>query len=335
MPDFPKSDKFSLSERAYVCQWLVQSDSYSDGPLVAQSCSGLPVAFSTYNFGGTEVDPYARLREWDAYRKEPNSLVWVVWARWSTPPLKEGERRGAGDGSHQDNPNSYTDPTQELPIAKTTMIEREKLMTRVFNLQTNLFNPPMNSACEPFNPPPSYKTYDLQLEITRNEVVSGIHPSLGIQYSSATNSDVFWGMAAGTWICKGIAAENQWRQIQGGTEFPYMRVTYTFQARAEGWTIYVLDAGDYYCKNGGAAGQGSTAYSGLEKASGKGPPSSCPACTPKTPFIDQNGHPIKGMLDGSGGRLPDGGTPVWMELVPYTSLPYAALSLPNTYGACG
>lgn len=303
MPGFPKSDKFSLTQRAYVCQWLVQSDTYNDGPIVAQSCSGLPVAFSTYNFGGSEVDAYARLREWDAWRQEENSLTWIVWARWSTPEPKGGERRGAGDGTHQDSPGAYTNPTLELPVAKTTMVERDKLLTRVFNLETGLFNPPMNSACEPYNPPPSYKAYDLQLTISRNEVVSGIHPGLGVQYSGALNADFFWGLPPGTWICKGIVAENQWKQIQGGTEYPYMRVEYTFQARAEGWSIFLLDAGDFYCPGGGSGSGGAGSYSGYLSGSGKGPPSSCPGCTTKTPFMDQMQHPIKGMLNGGRGQV--------------------------------
>jgi hypothetical protein len=215
------------------------------------------------------------------------------------------------------------------------MVERDKLMTRVYNLQTNLFNPPMNSACEPFNPPPSYKAYDLQLTISRNEVVSGIHPGLGIKYAGATNADVWWGMPQNTWICKGISAENQVKQIQGGTQFPFMKVEYTFQARAEGWIIFLLDAGDYYCQAGGGSGGGTGGYSGYAgAATGKGPPSSCPGCVTKTPFIDQMGHPIKGMLDGAGGRLPDGGTPVWMELMPYNSYPYSALALPTGYSGC-
>lgn len=357
-PGFPKAE-FSLSERKYTVQWLVISDNYNDGPMVAQSASGLPAAYSTYSIG-TDADVYARIREWSAWRIEDNSLEWIVQAVYSTPPIKESERRGAGEGSHQDNNNAYQNPLNELPVAKTTMVERDRLITRVFNLQTGFYNPPMNSACEPFNPPPSYKTYDLQLTISRNEAVSSLHPALGVQFAGAVNADWFWGLSPGTWICKGIAAENQWRQVQGGTEYGYMRVEYTFQARPEGWDIFVLDAGDYFCPPlgsgsgcsgfasgfGGNSGPGSGLGSGsgptgydsyvVGKASGVSPPPGCPCCVGanKIGFIDQQGHPIKGMLDGMGGRLPDGGTPVWMQLRPYNWLPYAYLALPSGYSGC-
>lgn len=332
MPGYPKADKFSLTGRAYVCQWLVQSDTYEDGPFVVQACSGLPTAFSVYNIGN-DNDPYARLREWNAWRQEENSLTWICEARYSTPEPKGGENRGTGQGTHSDSGASPTNPLLELPVAKTSPIEREIPITRVFNLQTGQYNPPMSSSCQPFNPPAMRKTYDLQLTISRNEAVSANHPGLGIQYAGVTNADYFWNMPPGTWICKAINAENQVKQIQGGTEYAYMRVEYVFQARNEGWQLYLLDYSDYYCPGGAGSGANASGYSGYDSGSGKQNPSNC-NCPTKVAFLTQQGTPRKGLLNGAGDKLPEGADPVYMVLTPYNSLPYAYLGLPSGFSGC-
>ena len=375
---YPKA-KFSLSKRSYTVQWDVVSDSYADGPLTAQSASGLPVAFSVYSFGG-ETDLLARLREWDAYRLDDNSLDWIVEATYSTPEMKSGENRGTGQGTHTDTAGAESNPLLELPIVKTSIIEKEVPITRIYNLYTNTFTVPMNSACEVFNPPAMRKKIGLQLSITRNEALSANHPALGIQYSTAVNADSLWGMNPGIWMCRSINPQRETKQIQGGTTYAYFRVAYSFEAHSEGWDVWVLDAGNYYCEGGaGAIGgnplswnSGTTYVIGSEiswlgtiwqslsngnightpgddagafwldtgiplvQPSGSGygsgtPSPNCPTCTKKVGFIDDKGHPIKGLLDGHGNKLAQNLDPVYFQIRPYRWLSFGALSLPTSF----
>ena len=334
MPGYPKADKGSVTQRAYVVQWLVQATAYTDGPAtVIALLDGVhaPAPWTSYDFAGTEIDIYARMREWDAWRVSDNSLQWVLWARYSTAEPKAGENRGTGQGTHQD-PTSITDPTLEPAVAEFTEVERDKALTRIFNVNAGRFNPPMNSACYPFTGL-TYKTYDLQLTITRNEnVIPGLYPALCVQYVGATNSDYFWGMTPGTWICKSIKPQNQQKNIPG-TQLNFIRTQYVFQARSEGWLTYVLDAGPFYCPGGGGNSGQYSGYSGYESGSGELVPSTCPNCTNKVPFVDQHGHPITGLLN-NGDRLPSGQEPNWMVFQTYQSLPYAALNLPNDLSQC-
>jgi hypothetical protein len=336
-PGFPRAE-FSLTSRKYTVQWLVGVDSYDDGPLVAQSASGLPAAYSTYAIGD-ETDIYARLREWSSYRLEENSLTWVVEAVWTTPTEKGGENRGTGQGTHQDSSGDYTNPLNELPVLKTSIFEREVVIDRIYNIYTGNFNPPMNSACEVYNPPPMKKQVGLVISITRNEAVSTLHPALGVSYSTAVNADTFWGLPPGQVQCQSISAEQQTKQVQGGTQYVYLRVEYVFHAIGDGWDLFILDAGDWYCcNNGSGSGSQSGCYlpcgsgSGLAPSgSGYEPPLNCPWCTTKTAFIDDKGHPIKGLLNGQGGKLPPNCNPVYQQVRPYNWLPFSALNLPQSW----
>src|ERR1017187_9646136 len=279
-----------------------------------------------------------------------------------------GGPTGAGGGTHTDTAGDYTNPLLELPTVKMGSVEKETPISRVFNVSSGRYNAPMNSACEVFNPPAMRKLRHLTLTISRNEALSSPHPALGIQYSLAVNSDYWWGMTPGTWQCQSITAERQTKQIQGGTIFAYLKVEYQFQAHPDGWDVIILNAGNYFCSadaagsgsggsgsgpnccgSGGtpandvgsfgewcrdAAGQlyradcGSGSGSGYDTAGNL-----CPACTNKTAFQDQQGHPIKGLLNWNGGQLAQGADPLYMRLRPYQWLPFGPLGLPQAFTA--
>ena len=226
----------------------MQVNNYGDGPLVAQSASGLPPAYGSYAIG-TEFDTFARVRQWSAYRLEENSLTWVVEAVYSTPESKEGNpnsggNTGTGNGTYNDTAGSYADPTLELPQVKTWLIEREAVVSRVYNLATGLFNFPQATNCEIYDPPIMRKDALLGLSITRNEPVSTIHPALSVQYGNSINTDTFWGLGPAYWRCIGITAERQTKQIQGGTTYAFLKCTYEFHAHPDSWLFFALDAGN-------------------------------------------------------------------------------------------
>jgi hypothetical protein len=358
---YPKAD-FSLTGRKYTVQWIVQCDSYDDGPIVAQAASGLPVAYSSYNFGN-DVDTLALLRSWNVNRLEENSLEWVVEATYTTPERKDGAgpggNTGTGGGTHTDTPGSFDNPLLELPVVKTWSIERDLPVERIYNVNTGRFNPPMNSACEVFNPPAMRKDRYLAISISRNEVLSNVHPALGVAYSGAVNATIFWGLAAGLVQCQSVTAERQSKQLPNGTLFAYLKCEYVFHCRREGWDLLILNAGNYYCPTdqSGSGSSGSSGSgccpSGVESlnngewclgedgsyypgdcgsGSGTGGYSPCRTnCTIKRAFQDEQGHPIKGLLNWNGGRLAQDADPVYMRLRVYPWLNFNVLNLPQSF----
>ncbi len=343
---YPKAD-FSLSGRKYTVQWLVQCDSYDDGPLVAQSASGLPAAYSSYNLGN-DGDALALLRSWNVNRLEENSLEWIVEATYTTPETKDGGQTGTGQGTHTDTAGSFDNPLLELPTVKTWSIERDIPVERVYNINTGFFNPPMNSACQVYNPPATKKDRYLAISISRNEVLSNVHPALGVAYSGSVNSDTFWGLAPGLVQCQSVTAERQSKQLPNGTVFAYLKCEYVFHCRREGWDIVLLDYGDYYCKceaDGNGSGSGCSGAGGSSlcgdasggyypcsgSSSGSGPCRGCRDTTQKIAFQDMQGHPVKGLLNGRGGKLPESQDPVYMRYRVYNWLPFTPLSLPQAF----
>ncbi len=326
-PGYPHAE-FSLTGRKYTVQWLVATNDLNDGPQVVQGAAGLPAAFSTYAIGN-DVDIYARLREWKAWRLEDRSFQWIVEATYSTPEPKEGSREGntgTGAGTHQDTAGDYTNPLIELPVVKTFTIEREVPIQQIFDINSGAIRVPANSACQVFSPPAMKKERSLAISISRNEDINAPHPALGVTYSGAVNSDYFWGLAPGVVQCQSITAERQVKQVQGGIQFAYLKAEYLFHCNPNTWDLKILDAGDYYCQSGATnSGSGSGA-----SGSGSGV-NYCPNCTTKIGFIDDKGHPIKGLLNGNGGKLAQGANPVYLTLRPYTWLAFAPLNLPQSF----
>lgn len=322
--NFPTMD-FTLSGRKYKCEWLVEVDSYLDGPVVVQSAAGLPLVWDTYAIGN-DIDLFARLREFSVARLAPNSLFWVVSATYSTPEEKRGDTRGTGAGTNKD-PSEITNPIAEIPTAKFGIVAREVPITRIYNYNSGKFNAVMNSACQIFNPPPMRRDIYLSLEISRNEPVSTLHPGLGVQYASAVNSDVWWGFRPGQVQCQSIIPEQQTRQLVT-SQFVYLKVVYSFLMKYDGWQLQLLDAGDYCCETDDSNwcddGEGVFYYCG----SGSGP---CASCDTKIGFLTKQGAPRKGLLDGHGGALPLNADPVYLDIRPYNSLFFAPLNLPQSW----
>jgi hypothetical protein len=153
-----------------------------------------------------------------------------------------------------------------------------------------------------FDPPPTKDASRISLSITRNEAIATAHPSIDIKYSDAINSDVFWGSPPGTWKCMGISSRRETKQTSNGSLFPYIRVSYKFQAR-QTWMMQLLDAGTFYIN---ANGQ-------------------------KITCRTQDSQQCTLPLNGKGGLLTAGAAPVFLQLQPYNSLPFGALNLPQSF----
>jgi hypothetical protein len=161
----------------------------------------------------------------------------------------------------------------------------------------------LNSAEEPFDPPVEREDIRLTLKISRNEAFYDANVQL--DYFNTTNEDTWFGLFPGQAKCAGISAS---RKYEKG-EF-HWRVVYEFEllpaedATTAGvaWAKRLLDQGWY--KLG---------------ASGK-----------KEQIVDKYSKPLSAprLLDGAGGELAIGGTPVFRTFYLYESRAFNDLNLP-------
>lgn len=175
-------------------------------------------------------------------------------------------------------------------------------------LVNNALMPCSNSANQPYIPPPHKEDMRMGIKITRNEDILAPHPALALAYMGAVNSDNFWGALPGQARCSSITVQRLQKQLPDGSVYPYLRATYDIKFM-QTWNVNLLDSGDYWNKV----------------------ITNNPLTIQKIPFIDESGNPIKGLLDGSGNKLADGGTPVYKSYQVYPSLPFSLLNLPNSF----
>lgn len=280
MPNSPEAS-ISMGKRSYTRRFRVITNDRNDGPLIVLSAAGIPPLYTQYATPN-ESDPIALVRSYDPQRIGPAQLVWTVAVKYETPELKGGDKSGSGT----DTPGEQNNPQLELPTVKTSESEYEELVTQVYDPTTNNAAPPASSAGEVFDPPSKRQNFYESLEISRNEDLSAPHPALGNLYRNSVNSDTFWGLAPGTWRCVQISAERQVRQLQNGTFVAFLKVTYKFTARPNGWDDQLLDYGNYYFR---------------PVLDGAGDVTNWV----NTQFKTADGHTRTGLLDGNGGALPD------------------------------
>lgn len=151
-----------------------------------------------------------------------------------------------------------------------------------------------NSAGAPFDPPLEREETALGLTITRNQAafLAGTIRT----YIDTVNLGSWRGQQPRT--CRMVDIQAQ-QAIEGATFF--WRVTYKIEIAPAGktWVKEVLDQGTYYL------------------ASGK-----------KVSFIDDRGrHVGKGLLNGSGGKLPDGDAPVYLSAYLFDETDWSGLNL--------
>ena len=250
------------------------------------------------------------------------SVWWIVKVEWSTPtPEKDSKSKG----TQNEKPESILNPLLEIPEVETSTEKHQEVIFYIYDTTTNTIQPCKASNGQVFDPPPVKDASRLSLKITRNEILSDIHPNIDVQYTDTVNSDIFWGCPPGTWKIQMITTKRENKQLPGGTIFPYLKCSYKLEARTyqvkpgDNWDLLLLDSGSFF-------------YYQKTQASPK----------VKIPFIDDAGHPRIGPLDGKGGNLNneqrglypgtnDGGPPVFLPFRIYRRKSFGFLQLPQGF----
>lgn len=305
-PTSPEA-QFSKDKVSYTRTFVVITNDYDDGPQIVLTNASIPAINSSYAFGD-ETSATATVVSKDAKRREPNSLVWEVTVNYETP-------------DQEDNSN---DPTLEQPQVKVSFEKVDKPMEQGFTLAGGVLPPGqqigqmvalLNSAGDTFDPLPSRESYMMVISINRNEAAGGNPHLAAIGYIGQYAKDKIMGLDGGH--LRGVDIEKLFRTNKNlpGVIIPYFRVGYVIDFPEQ---IKLLDIGPHYL----AAGQSAT------------DPATVKA------FVDEQGHPRLGLLDGKGGALngtgratdPPKAPPVFLgPYRPTPPIPFAPLRLPQSF----
>lgn len=256
------------------------------------------------------VDGAARCIHVKPEQDKSNPYVWYITCQYSSDYTLE----------------DFDDPTYTLPevsweteerqvpvpgtlktkaVVSTTTDKAGKVKTTTTTV--NWVDLCRNSAGQIFDPPPMYDRADPVLVV--DIILTSFNPDVALTYNNSINSDPFLGGDPGQFRCKILAKRFQWRD-----QYRW-RITYRFAYRAEGWQPQILDSGPKY-----------------RPADGADP----------VPFIDQDGNPMIGLLDGHGKPLvwldetndaahanhEPTSAPVYLYFYPYLATPFAPLNIP-------
>jgi hypothetical protein len=264
-------------EREYTVLYEVQSDApTSDGPLTIASAASLPSPGVQYTFG-SESDPDAVCigAAGDIqYRDVSDSRrIWVVPVKFATT--------GVTGGSGQDGQSG---PQQ---IDGPWVVSGDVTGRMIAKLSDLDDQPLTNSAEERFVPALESQLNMATIKLSRK--TSSLDFLTWLTTVDAINSAAFWGQLAYTWKCLKWSWSVQWRGSNA-----YVQNDVELQYNASGWLVKPVDFGRRYVDV-------------LDPFNDDG--------TTKYKPVKQMGElSAEGVfLDGQGGLLTAGATPVFLD----------------------
>jgi hypothetical protein len=311
MPKFRAAD-ITEDRRRYRRRFLVKTDSRFDGPPVVVQAPGLPTLGEAY---ATEsgVDPFAKAVALLPVESEGSWTTWYVDVEYDTETEEE-------DPLDEPPLIDIDFETEQIPVpgsVQETYAPGEGL------IPGDHYSPIVNSADEPFDPPPTMPKSRAIVTITRNEPEFDL--SVVRQYINTVNQDAWANCEPGQCLMRGIRSSQQYKEGRTENDPPifFWRTTYTIVIDPEGWKLVLLDAGNYYYPVDG---------------NGNREPGYKPVA-----FRDAAlGNPIVGLLSGpgqggakGGGQLPEGEDPKWLEFEIYGKSTFADLDLPQDFNTEG
>lgn len=185
------------------------------------------------------------------------------------------------------------DPTAWLPRIQFGSQKYEKAVDKDQN-----GNPVTNSAGDPFADPITIDDTRDIITVTRNELVATFDLSLASQFRDKVNLNPWNGFDAKTVKCSSIVTSEP-RYDSNNQVWTY-EVQYVFEINRDTWKAKPLDQGFTYLSGG------------VRKI-----------------FQDGDGQRVDEpkLLDGSGGKLASGGTPVYLSLDVYPAVDFSAFNI--------
>lgn len=301
--DTPDGNENEKGQWSRTIKFVAECDSVFDGPNVVLNYYLCPQRGDSYRFQGPdrwEYDFGCIVVDRKATRPDENFPIWEITISYKTPEDKDEEE----------------DPLDEAVEARGSGESYKEVAEGTASSSSgggNFDNAISNSAGEPFrNPTPEKETGYNVLSLVKNYPIDYDILALNDDYAFSVSSDAFFGRPAGKWMMFPATWELKRKEptknLPNGRD--YIRVTFTFKNKKGGWKLELLDCGSYYIGDGPLAGK-------------------------RVAFKGVDGQPYLGLLDGFGGKLPDGGQPVFLppkKIQPEKA--FAALNLPNDLASC-
>ena len=290
LPESGSGAELKIEGNSLSKKFLVYVSSPLDGPITVALAPGIPTIGSSWIYGN-EYHEYSRVLSYNCDRLEGTDYAWHVTVNYG---LRENDELSTYDPELAQPEASMGSEVDSVPALGT------------FNGSQFTYSGGLrNSAGEAYEPAPTRRVSRSTLAITRNEHITTDVMATKFQYESRVNTDTFWGWAPGYVVCDAITTAITYVEIpqeRGGGIYPYLRTTYNFVFDPFGWHPKIVDQGSYYIDDDDN----------------------------KVAFTTDDGQPINGLLDGSGGKLPDGDDPVFEEKKVQPQIAFSGLQLPRS-----
>jgi len=268
-PDRRTMTEDKEGHRSYRRVFLVKVNSEADDGNVVLTAPDLPRARDRYEIDGGVVDYDSFVVKRTPRQMRKTRLHWEVDIDYEYIPP---ERRERDPLMRAVKVGPFTYERQTVPVVGTLR------SSGVTPASTDIYEEPYrNSLGDKYPVQPMMPSGHGVLEYTRNE--DSFSPAWAMEWENVTNDDAWCGaepeqlLMDGPPTCAGAEREN----VDGGT-ITYCPVVYRIQFKYEGHAVRMLDEGpDYRLTTASTAD--------------------------RTPFIDQQGHPYIGKLDGKGRPL--------------------------------
>lgn len=214
-------------QRSFTRKFRVKTDDRRVGPLHVIFAPGIPLLYSSYfSYELSELDLFAICRDVRAVQDENDWQVWDITCEYDTQSNSEygniaGQPGNIGQPGAGGGTGASGDPTQEPPT-----IEWGAETVELAVIKDRTGEPIVNTAGQPFDPPPTIKIAYPVLRYSRNEATyDHVEKS---KFSYALNTAKFLGYDAGRVLCKPITATQRYIG-----PFKYWRVNYEFHFTKE------------------------------------------------------------------------------------------------------
>ncbi|WP_254513843.1 hypothetical protein [Anatilimnocola floriformis] len=286
-------------------KFVATCSSLFDADVIVLDYPLCPQIGDTYRFDGPaqyEYDAGCVVTDRQATRRDANQPVWDVTITYKTPEAEKPQ-----------NDDPINEPVEAKGSGESF---KEVAQGTISSSQDMAFNGAIcNSAGEPFrNPTPEKESGYNVLTLVKNYPITFDILALNEDYAYHVSTDTFFGRPKGQWMmfpCTWeLKRKEPTKQLPLGRD--YIRVTFTFKNKKKGWKLELCDIGSFYL---GAAGS--------------------PVAGKKMAFKGNDGQPYLGLLDGQGGKNPDGAPAVFLPpKMIQGEKAFSVLNLPNSLAEC-
>jgi hypothetical protein len=301
--------------RTYVRTFEVRTDDPNDDAFTAGAGTGIP-----RNGEEHPSDEFATMTRINAYQSDADNTLWQVTCEYQSEPAEDQQREALtydSSGNPETTPEGDVgggggsfvrddDPTARSAQWSNTTETVMEIAEEEAGFFGGIFGDAiLNSAGDPFDPPVMVERQYGVITITKNVPLNSpiLQLSKLAEFRNTINDADYLGHDAGTLR---VAQLDTASAIENRTA--YAVVTLQVKIRPEGWVRRVIDRGfnmlSTYDPNGDAM-----------------------LVTEKTRIKDRHGEPLgePSLLDGSGGVLPEGLDPHFLEFDVYNDSDFAEL----------